>query len=258
MSFLDLEGRVAIVTGGAQGLGRAYALAFAREGAIAVIADRNLEGASAVAAEIEASGGRALALATDVADAESVAATARDTLARFGRIDVLVNNAALYMRNLPPATDLIKRPFDEIPLPEWERLLRVNVTGPFLCVRAVVPAMRAAGFGRIINISSSTVLLGLPNYLHYVTSKSAIIGFTRSLARELGKDGITVNTIIPGLITTEVDNPTASADKVVPMQCIPRPGVPADMTGAALFLASGASGFITGQSLNVDGGSAHV
>jgi 3-oxoacyl-[acyl-carrier protein] reductase len=194
----------------------------------------------------------------DISDENHARACVQAALDAFGRLDVLVNNAALYMRNLPPATELIKRPFDEIPLHEWERLLQINVTGPFLCARAVVPAMRRMKWGRIINISSSTVLLGLPGYLHYVTSKSAIIGFTRSLARELGTDGITVNTVIPGLIKTEVDNPTTSIDRVVSMQCIPRPGVPEDLTGTVLFLASDASRFITGQSINVDGGSAHV
>jgi 3-oxoacyl-[acyl-carrier protein] reductase len=228
------------------------------QGVVAVIADRNREGAAAVARRSRSKAGTAMAVVCDVADPGSVEAMVERVLERFGRIDILVNNAALYMRNIPPATELIKRPFDEIPLEEWERLLRVNVTGPFLCVRAVAPAMRRAQWGRIINVSSSTVLLGLPGYLHYVTSKSAIIGFTRSLARELGRDGITVNTLIPGFIQTEVENPTASADRVVPMQCVPRAGVPDDLTGTVLFLASEASRFITGQSINVDGGSAHV
>jgi 3-oxoacyl-[acyl-carrier protein] reductase len=258
MSIVDLVGRVAVVTGAAQGIGRAYAKAFASEGTIAIVADLNAAGARAVAEEISTQGGQALPVEVDISDPASVEAMAATVLDRFGRLDVLVNNAALYMRNLPPATELIKRPFDEIPLHEWERLLQINVTGPFLCARAVVPAMRRMKWGRIINISSSTVLLGLPGYLHYVTSKSAIIGFTRSLARELGTDGITVNTVIPGLIKTEVDNPTTSIDRVVSMQCIPRPGVPEDLTGTVLFLASDASRFITGQSINVDGGSAHV
>ena len=254
----DLAGRVAIVTGAAQGLGRAYALAFAAAGAIAIVADINHEGAERVAGEIASAGGTALALCVDVADPLSVNAMATSTIASFGRIDVLVNNAALYMRNVPPATELIRRPFEEIPLAEWDRLMRVNVTGPFLCVRAVTPAMRRASWGRIINVSSSTVMLGLPNYLHYVTSKSAMFGFTRSLARELGPAGITVNTLIPGLIATEVANPTAATEKVVAAQCIKRVGVPDDMIGAVLFLASDASRFVTGQSINVDGGSAHV
>jgi NAD(P)-dependent dehydrogenase (short-subunit alcohol dehydrogenase family) len=253
-----LDGRVAIVTGGAQGLGRAYAKAFAEAGAIPVIADLNIDGARAVAGEIERSGGRAMAVQTDVGDEASTLAMAAEVEARFGRIDALVNNAALYMRNLPPATHLIKRPFDQIPLAEWDLLMRVNVTGAFLCARAVTPAMRRVRYGRIVNISSSTVLLGLPNYLHYVTSKAAVIGFTRSLARELGKDGVTVNTVIPGLVSTEIDNPTTSPDRVVPMQCVPRPATPEDLTGAILFLCSEESRFVTGQSVNIDGGSAHV
>ncbi len=256
--YEELAGRVVVITGGGQGIGRAYALAFARAKALPVIADINGRAAAAVASEIERAGGRALAVETDVGSPASVEAMAARTLAEFGRLDVLINNAGLYSKNVPPATEGIKQPFDRIPLEEWDRFLRVNVTGAFLCARAAVPAMRKAQWGRIINTSSTTVMMGLQGYLHYVTSKAAIIGMTRALARELGKDGITVNTIMPGLIHTEVPNPAAVPDRVIPMQSIPRKEVPEDLVPVALFLASEGSRFMTGQTLNVDGGCVHV
>ena len=256
--YEDLVGRVVVITGGGQGIGRAYALAFAASGAIPVVADINLRAAADTVRDIEAAGGRALAVETDVTSAPSVDAMVAKTLAEFGRLDVLINNAGLYAKNVPPATDEIKRPFDQIPLDEWDRFLRINVTSAFLCSRAAVATMRKAQWGRIINTSSTTVMMGLQGYLHYVTSKAAIIGMTRALARELGKDGITVNTIMPGLTQTEVPNPAAVPDKVIPMQCIPRKEVPEDLVPAVLFLASEGSRFMTGQTVNVDGGSVHV
>ncbi len=256
--YEGLAGRVVIVTGGGQGIGRAYARAFAEVKAIPVIADIDGRAAANVAREIEQAGGRALAVECDVASPDSVDAMAGKTLQQFGRLDVLINNAGLYSKNVPPATEGIKRPFDQIPLKEWELYLRVNVTGHFLCARAVVAAMRKARWGRIINTSSDTVQLGLQGYLHYVTSKAAIIGMTRALARELGADGITVNTIMPGLTHTEVPNRAAVGGKVIPMQCIPRPEVPEDLVPAVLFLASEGSGFMTGQTVNVDGGCVHI
>lgn len=256
--YEDLAGRVVVITGGGQGIGRAYALAFGASKAIPVIADINPRAVADTVREIHAAGGRALGIETDVASAASVEAMTASTLAEFGRLDVLINNAGLYSKNAPPATEGIKRPFDQIPLEEWERYMRVNVTGAFLCARAAVPAMRKAKWGRIINTSSTTVMLGLQGYLHYVTSKSAIIGMTRALARELGKDGITVNTIMPGLTHTEVPNHAAVPEKVIPMQCIPRKEVPEDLVPAVLFLASEGGGFMTGQTVNVDGGGVHV
>ena len=256
--YEDLAGRVVIITGGGQGIGRAYALAFALVKAVPVIADINARAAADVAREIEHAGGRALAVECDVALPASVDAMVAKALQQFGRLDVLINNAGLYSKNVPPATEGIKRPFDQIPLEEWELYLRVNVTGSFLCARAAVAAMRKAKWGRIINTSSNTVQLGLQGYLHYVTSKAAIIGMTRALARELGPEGITVNTIMPGLTHTEVPNPAAVGDKVIPMQCIPRREVPEDLVPAVLFLASEGSRFMTGQTVNVDGGCVHV
>jgi 3-oxoacyl-[acyl-carrier protein] reductase len=250
----SLDGRVAIITGAGQGLGRAFAKAFAAAGATAIIAERNAERGEAVAAEIVKANGRARAITTDVADPDSVAAMAAAVEKEFGRIDILVNNAAIF-------STLEMRPFDQIPLDEWEMVLRVNITGAFLCSRAVVGAMRRAGFGRIINMASGAVTLGRPNYLHYITSKAALEGMTRSLARELGPNGITVNAILPGATFTEIERKTVTPEqkeRIVAMQCIARPEQPQDLVGTVLFLASDASAFLTGQALTVDGGATHT
>jgi NAD(P)-dependent dehydrogenase (short-subunit alcohol dehydrogenase family) len=246
----SLHGRVAIVTGAGQGLGRVFAKAFAMAGAIPVIAERNHDKGKAVAAEI---GNEAFAIHTDVADPASIDSMVAEVDRRFGRVDILVNNAGIF-------STLEMRPFDQIPLDEWEEVLRVNVTGPFLCARAVLPAMRRAKWGRIINMASGAVTLGRPNYLHYITSKAALVGMTRSMARELGADGITVNSILPGATFTEIERKTVSPaqkQRIVAQQCIPRPEVPEDLVGTVLFLASEASAFITGQGLTVDGGCTH-
>src|SRR4029434_10386609 len=168
----------------------------------------------------------------------------------LGRIDILINNAAIF-------STLEMRPFDQIPLEEWEAVLRVNVTGAFLCARAVVGAMRRAKWGRIINMASGAVTLGRPNYLHYITSKAALEGMTRSMARELGADGITVNSILPGATFTEIERKTVTPqqkERIISMQCVPRAETPEDLVCAVLFLASEASSFVTGQSINLDGG----
>jgi 3-oxoacyl-[acyl-carrier protein] reductase len=250
----DLAGRVVIVTGAGQGIGRVYAQRFAEAGAIPVIAEINAENGRRVCDEIRAHGFNAHFFATDVSDRASVDAMVRQTLAAQDRIDALINNAALYTR-------ISRGTFDTLPVDEWEQVLKVNVTGAFLCARAVLPAMRKAKWGRIINISSSTVLLGRPNFLHYVTSKAALIGMTRAMARELGPDGITVNSILPGLTKTEIEAAGATEavwQTILARQCIPRQETPDDVASVALFLASSASGFVTGQSIVVDGGTAHL
>src|ERR1700690_14781 len=178
--------KVVVITGAGQGIGRAFAKTFASGGAKVVIAERNVEKAREVEREIAAGNGHAIVVETDVADEGSVKRMAERVDQTFGRADVLINNAAIF-------STLQMRPFEQIPLAEWEQVLRVNVTGPFLCAGAVVPAMRRARWGRIINIASGSVLLGRPNYLHYIASKGALDAMSRSMARELGGDGITVN-----------------------------------------------------------------
>jgi 3-oxoacyl-[acyl-carrier protein] reductase len=251
--FPALTGRVAIVTGAGQGIGRVFAKAFALAGAIAVIAERNAARGQAVEAEIRAAGGKALAVESDVADPASLGHLIEIVEKEFGRIDVLVNNAAIF-------STLDMRPFEQIPLGEWEEVLRVNVTGPMLCARAVLPAMRRAKHGRIVNMASGAVTLGRPNYLHYIASKAALMGMTRSMARELGGEGITVNAIMPGAVFTEIERKTVTPEqkaRIVAQQCVPRAQAPEDLVGTVLFLASDASAFLTGQALTVDGGCTH-
>ena len=246
-----LEGRVAIVTGGGQGIGRAAAHAFAACRALPVIADINAERAAAVAGEI---GAAALAVETDVADPVSVEALADTVLRERERIDILFNGAAIF-------STLKMRPFWDIPLDEWRRVLDVNVTGTMLATRAVVPAMREAGWGRVINVSSAAVNRGRDRYLHYIASKSAIIGMTRSMARELGGFGIAVNCILPGATLTEIPRETTTPEGFRAMaqaQCFKRTETPDDLIGCVLFLASPQTGFLTGQSLTVDGGGSHL
>jgi NAD(P)-dependent dehydrogenase (short-subunit alcohol dehydrogenase family) len=249
--FPGLKDRVVIVTGAGQGIGRVFAKAFALAGARVVIAERNETGAASVAAEILKAGGQALAVTTDVADPASIGEMIEVVEDEYdGRIDVLINNAGIF-------SGLQMRPFDQIPLEEWEQVLRVNLTGPFLCARAVLPAMRRAKWGRIINIASGAVRLGRPNYLHYIATKSALMGMGLSMARELGPDNITVNAILPGATFTEIERKTVTPEqkeRIISMQCVPRAETPEDLVGAALFLASEASAFVTGQSINLDGG----
>ncbi|UUZ77191.1 SDR family NAD(P)-dependent oxidoreductase [Polaromonas sp. P1(28)-13] len=213
-----VKGRVVIITGAAQGIGREFARQFAAAGAIPVVADLNLDKAEGVVREIEAEGGQAMAIRIDLGDKKSLDDMVAAVLQKYGRIDVLVNNGAIF-------ATLQKRPFDEIPLAEWDMVMRVNITGTFLAACAVAPAMRKAKWGRIINLSSDSVPRGAMNYLHYVTSKAAVIGMTNSLARELGPHGVTVNAIRPGGVATEVDrtvNPTnegrAAGRRAVPAQ----------------------------------------
>jgi 3-oxoacyl-[acyl-carrier protein] reductase len=252
--FNSLAGHVVVITGAGQGIGRAFAKAFAAAGAIAVIAELNEKKAATVAEEIMQAGGKALAVETDVSDEASVNLMAKVVEDQCGRIDALVNNAGIF-------STLEMRPFEKIPVDEWERVLRVNVTGPFLCARAVLPAMRKRKRGRIINIASAAVQMGRPNYLHYITSKSALIGMSRSMSRELGGDGITVNAIMPGATFTEIERKTVSNEQrmqIIARQCIPRPETPEDLVGTALFLASDHAAFITGQTMNLDGGATHL
>ncbi len=248
-----MKDRVVIITGAGRGLGKTFAEHFARAGAIPVIAERDAANATKVAEAIIAEGGRALAVPTDICDADSVAAMVETTVSELGRVDVLINNAAMF-------ASLDLKPFDTIPLDEWDAVLRTNITGAFLCARSVVGVMREAGWGRIINMSSDTAAMGMPFYLHYTTSKAALMGMARSMARELGPHGITVNAVLPGATVTEVPRPPEIAERrlnAVKLQCIPRPETAEDLVGTILFLASDASAFITGQSIIVNGGACH-
>ena len=251
MTTSRLAGKVAIVTGAAQGIGAIYAKALASEGASIVVAD--IADASALLREFQMAGTRAIQVTTDVADSKSVNAMAQTAATSFGRIDILVNNAAIF-------TTLKFKPFEEIDAAEWDRVMAVNVRGPFECAKAVVPHMARNGYGKIVNISSGTVFKGAPLLLHYVSSKGAIIAMTRSLARELGDRGIRVNSIAPGLIMTEqvLANPSyrgAVVEGNVASRAIKRTASPDDLTGTLVYLCSNESDFVTGQCVVVDGGS---
>lgn len=242
--------RVVLVTGAAQGLGRAYAQRFAREGHRVVAMDIQEKALDGVADEIRAVGGQCLPLGVDVGQEASVARAAARVDEAFGRCDVLVNNAAIF-------STIKMRPFEDIPVDEWMRVLHVNVTGTFLMTRAFAPLMRRHRWGRIINVSSAAFVMGRPNYLHYTTSKAAVVGMTRSLARELGVDGITVNALLPGATDTEIPRETVTPEQKrqqIAMRCIQREEGPRDLEGVVSFLASDDSAFVTGQSFVVDGG----
>ena len=242
-----LQNRVAIVTGGGHGLGAAYAKRLAEEGAKLLIAERDGPAGERVAAEL---GG--LAVRTDVSDQLSCEAMARRAIERFGRIDILVNNAAIF-HTVP----MSRAPFDQIDPDEWDRMMAVNLRGTWFGCRAVIPQMRKQQYGKIINISSGTALKGSGSRIHYVTSKAGILGFTRTLAMEVGKDNICVNCIAPGSTLSE-ENPDESIVKyrqaAASTRALQRMQKPEDLVGAVAFFASADSDFITGQTLVVDGG----
>jgi NAD(P)-dependent dehydrogenase (short-subunit alcohol dehydrogenase family) len=247
---MRLHDKVAVVTGGAAGIGFAYAKRFLAEGARVVVAD--VADPAAAVDKLDAAG-RALGVRTDVSDAASVRAMVETALARFGRIDVLVNNAAVFATLKP-------QPFDEIPEAEWDRVMAVNVKGVWNCARAVVPAMRAQGGGRIVNVASAIVAKGTAMLMHYVTSKGAVVAMTRALARELGPDRITVNAVAPGLILSDTvqanpDITAFQATAVMQARSLRRDAFPDDVEGTVVFLASDDSAFMSGQTLVVDGGS---
>lgn len=247
-----LQDQVIIVTGGALGIGRTYCEGLAAEGARVVVADINAQAAEETAKALSQQGRDALAVEVDVAEPEAVTRMAEAAVGQYGRIDGLINNAALFQR---PAMSRV--PFDQIPIDEWDRLMAVNLRGVFLGCRAVAPHMRKQGRGKIVNISSGTVYFGSVNLIHYVTSKAGVIGFTRSLARELGGDNINVNCIAPGLTisTDEVSESRAALEaQRLHARSLKRSQTPQDLVGTAIFLCSSESDFMTGQTLVVDGG----
>lgn len=247
-----LSGRVIIVTGGAQGIGRAYCEGLAGEGAKVVVADIDGKRAQAAAEEIGRRGAETLALTADVSKLEDTERMAKETHRRFGRIDGLVNNAACFQR--PAVT---RGPFEQISVEEWDRVMAVNVRGVFLCCRAVMPYMKQQKYGKIVNISSGTVMSGTARFAQYVTSKAAVIGLTRVVARETGDYNITVNSVAPGL-TLSLEDPDDATVRThqerAQAGCIKRIETPQDLVGTIVFLCSAESDFITGQTIAVNGG----
>ncbi len=248
-----LRDRVAIVTGAGHGIGRNYAQRFAREGAAVVLADIDGEAVVARAQELTAEGLPALGIQTDIREKADVDRMAQAAVDAFGRVDVLVNNAALFA-----TVPMSRSPFDEIEIEEWDRMMAINLRGPWLAARAVFPVMRRQGYGKVINISSGTALKGSASRIHYVTSKAGILGFTRTLAREMGPSGITVNCVAPGSTLSE-ESPDAATlamrESAKNDRALARVQQPDDLEGAVLFFATRDSDFVTGQTLVVDGGS---
>ena len=244
-----LENKVAVITGAAQGIGATYARAFAEEGAKVVVSD--IHDPSGVVAEITEKGGSAIGVIADVTDNRALADLVDAAESNFGPIEILVNNAAFF-------AGLRVTPFMDISEDEWDRVMTVNVRGTFQCTKAVVPSMRKNGRGKIINVSTGLFFSGGPGLSHYVSSKGAVLAFTRSISRELGEENITVNCVTPGL--TESENVRNHPDfggareATPPSRAFKRVMVPEDMVGAVLFLATEDSDFLTGQTLNVDGG----
>ena len=248
---MDFSGKTVIITGASRGLGQEYARQFARLGANVAVND--VRDCSETLAAIEAEGQTGIAATTDVTCADSTAAMAQSVLDRFGQIDVLVNNAGLY-------GSLSFRPFEQLDDDEWDKVMRVNVKGIWQCCKAVMPAMKARQSGSVVNISSLAATYGMPNGLHYTTSKAAVIGLTRGLAREVGRYNVRVNAVAPNVVDTEAtaevfqDKRDKVIDATLSQQAIRRPLQPGDIVGAVLFLASEHSQLTTGQTIMVDGG----
>ena len=248
---MRLKDKVAIVTGGAKGLGRAFAIQMAAEGArILVVTRKDLDNLKETVRQIKDLGGRASWFQADVSKEADTLEMAKEAIKKFGRIDILVNNAAVY-------DGIARKPFYEIDLAEWDLVMSVNVKGAFLAARAVFPWMKEQGYGKIVNLASEVFFTGSHGFAHYVSSKGGIIGLTRALAVELGPYNICINCVAPGFTDTEASRGLADVNKYdtskTPLRRLEKPE---DLTGAAIFLASAESDFITGQTLLVDGGRA--
>ena len=243
---MRFAGKSVIITGGGGKIGKAYAMGFAKEGAKVALPD--IASADHVVKAIRDMGGMAISMACDVANEESVKAMVRETVNQFGSVDILINNAAYFM-------SVWKGPFWEMTVEEFDKAMAVNVRGSWLCAKAVAPHMQKQKSGKIINISSNVALTGNPNYIHYVTSKGALIAMTRAMARELGDWNICVNTVSPGFVVTEGRQVDPEYEKIRAQQrSVKRSQVEDDLVGTVLFLSSSESDFMTGQLLNVDGG----
>ncbi|WP_314225781.1 SDR family NAD(P)-dependent oxidoreductase [Streptomyces zaehneri] len=242
---MSLQGKVAVVTGGARGIGRGIATVLAAKGAAVAVWDLNTEGAEKTAAEIQAAGGTALAVGGDAADAEAVARSAARTRDELGPVTILVNNAGT----------TAYEPFTRISEASWDRMIGINLKGPFLVTRELVPDMLEAGWGRIVNISSSSAQTGAPAMAHYAASKGGVIGLTRALAVEYIDKGITVNHVPPGFIDTPlVRQGPVDVDAVAATMPMKRAGTPEDVAHAVAYLASPEAGYVTGQTVSVNGG----
>jgi 3-oxoacyl-[acyl-carrier protein] reductase len=261
--LFDIAGRTIVVTGGAVGIGKAYSKALGEVGANVVIADIEAEAGKELAATIDAAGnetgGHAIFVETDVSKIAACEAMAKAAIDRFGRIDGLINNAALYAK-IPK-----RRNWEDTPEEEWDRLMAVNLKGIFNCCKAVHAQMKSQGYGKIVNISSSTWLTGTTGRLHYTTSKAGVVGFTRSISHDLGVEGITVNAVCPGLTKSETIGATmpeshwqAREKKMAGTAAIPRVQMHEDLDGTIIFLMSSASDFVTGQTIACEGGVNHL
>jgi 3-oxoacyl-[acyl-carrier protein] reductase len=247
LSF-GLDGRVAVVTGAGGGLGQGECLSLAAAGAAVACVERDEQSLAAVVDKVRAVGGQALGVTADVADRVAVETMAEQVVHQLGGIDILVNNAAIYPL----------RPWTEITEEEWDSVLAINLKGYFLCARACRESMAARGRGRIVNLSSITYMIGFKNLLSYVSSKGGVVAFTRALAKEVGPDGITVNSIAPGAFPTDAEKIHPDQEQynewILEQQSLKRRGAPEDIGNAVVFLASDAASFITGQTIVVDGG----
>jgi 2-hydroxycyclohexanecarboxyl-CoA dehydrogenase len=242
---MSLKGKTAVVTGGGSGIGRAVAQRLARDTAAIAVWDLNLAGATETVKLITAAGGQAIAIQVDAADATAIKAAADKTRAELGPIAIIVNNAGI-TGNVP---------FLELPVDAWDRMIAINLKGPFLCTREVLPDMLAAGWGRIINITSSSIQSGATNMTHYVASKGGLMGFTKALAMEFAAKGITANMVPPGFIDTPMLRAAPiNVEAFAASMPMKRPGKPEDIAGACAYLASDEAGYVTGQTISVNGG----